>query len=514
MSNPLPDSEAPPVCRRRRWPYVLALLSLPVLALIGACFYVDVSGERELRAALAETERQDPRWRLDDVEADRLLVPDVTNSGVPAMAATNLLPQKWPFWDYPPTAQDPPEAQQRWQALQDSFSNLEPQRQLNDEQTAALRKEMKRASPALVEARKLVDMTEGRYPITYSADFISTLIPHTQDARGIARLLSCDAHLRAQELDADGALASCRGALDAGRSVGDEPLLISQLVRIACRAMAVGQAERVLAQGEPSQDALKQFQQLLEKEEPEPLLLIAARGERAGLDRLMETIQSGKTKLTARDLAVTARFGGQSAPSAVEDLVLWMPGSYKGQRAAMLRYMNRYVELAKLPPEQQHPGFRQLEATTKDQPVLVRLLVPALGKVSEAARRSQAQLRCAIVAAAAERYRLAKGQWPGTLDVLKEAGYVREAPTDPYDGQPLRWLRLDDGLEVYSVGPDGEDNGGKMDRQNPTTPGTDLGFRLWDVARRRQPAAPSSHLGAADEGGPPRALVPPAGAGQ
>jgi hypothetical protein len=157
--------------------------------------------------------------------------------------------------------------------------------------------------------------------------------------------------------------------------------------------MAVGQAERVLAQGEPSQDALKQFQQLLEKEEPEPLLLIAARGERAGLDRLIETIQSGKTKLTARDLAVTARFGGQSAPSAVEDLVLWMPGSYKGQRAAMLRYMNRYVEIAKQPPEQQHARFRQLEATTKDQPVLVRLLVPALSKVAEAARRSQAQLR-------------------------------------------------------------------------------------------------------------------------
>jgi len=89
------------------------------------------------------------------------------------------------------------------------------------------------------------------------------------------------------------------------------------------------------------------------------------------------------------------------------------------------------------------------------------------------------------------------------LDKLKKAGYVREALSDPYDGQPLRWLRLDDGVEVYSIGPDGEDNGGKMDRQHPLTPGTDLGFRLWDVAKRRQPPVPSKPLPEPKEKGPP-----------
>jgi type II secretory pathway pseudopilin PulG len=308
------------------------------------------------------------------------------------------------------------------------------------------------------------------------------LMPHLQDAREIAALLSYDALMRAQNQDPDGALASCRGTLNAGRSIGDEPNLIAQLVRIACRAIATRQAERVLAQGEPSEDALRQYQELLEKEEPEPLLLIGVRGERAGLDQLMEAFQSGKIKYSVRDLFV------KSAPSLEEELVPWAPGFYKFQRTALLRTMNRFVELAKLPYEQ-HAPFQQLEATIKDQPVLVRLLIPAMSKVSDASQRSQAQLRCAIAAVAAERYRLAKGQWPGTLGVLKEAGYVRGTPSDPYDGQPLRWLRLDDGAEVYSIGPDGKDNGGKMDRQNPTAPGTDIGFRLWDAAKRRQPPA-------------------------
>jgi hypothetical protein len=465
---------------------------------LGFYVYLNAAGERDLRAALAETERLDPHWRLEDVEADRAVIPEAENSGGPAVAAKQLLPANWPSWDYPPAAQDPPDAEQKRRDLEEGFHDLEPQRQLNEEQATALRDEVRRAAAALAEASKLVGRTEGRYPITYSPDFISTLIPHTQDARLIADLLGYDTVLRAQDKDPDGALASCRGALNAGRSIGDEPLLISQLVRIACRAMATRQAERVLAQGEPSEGALRQFQELLEKEESEPLLLIVARGERAGTDRLMETIQSGKTKLSARSLTVLAGVGEKGAPSLSDDLTLWMPGSYKSQRAAMLRYMNRYVELAKLPPEQQHAPFQQLEATAKDQPVLVRLLAPALGKVADAARRSQAQMRCATVATAAERYRLARGRWPDRLDELKDAGYLPGLPADPYDGQPLRWRRLDDGRVVYSIGPDCQDDGGKLDRRNAAAPGTDIGFRLWDVAQRRQ--APPNPGHARDRG--------------
>jgi hypothetical protein len=99
------------------------------------------------------------------------------------------------------------------------------------------------------------------------------------------------------------------------------------------------------------------------------------------------------------------------------------------------------------------------------------------------------QFRCAIVALAAERYRRARGQWPETLEALAAVGYLKQVPTDVFDGRPLRWRRLDDGAVVYSVGPDGQDNGGKLDPKNPAAPGTDVGIRLWDVARRRQPAA-------------------------
>jgi hypothetical protein len=133
--------------------------------------------------------------------------------------------------------------------------------------------------------------------------------------------------------------------------------------------------------------------------------------------------------------------------------------------------------------------------------VLIALLMPANQKVSEAYRRSQAGLRCARVAVAAERYRRDKGRWPKTLDELTH-DYLKAVPTDPYDGKPLRYKHLADGVIVYSVGPDKEDNGGARNRNNAQAKGIDYGFRLWDVAARRQPPAEVLPM-------PQEAFIPP-----
>jgi hypothetical protein len=62
-------------------------------------------------------------------------------------------------------------------------------------------------------------------------------------------------------------------------------------------------------------------------------------------------------------------------------------------------------------------------------------------------------------------------------------------PFDPFTGKELRLGKFDQGIVIYSVGPDGIDNGGKIER-SLTAPGTDVGIRLWDVQYRRQPAKP------------------------
>ncbi len=149
MFNPLGNPASPFALPRRTRRWVVFLLSLFILVVVGAYFHRIFAAEYELRAAVAEADRTDPRWHLGDVEADRTVVPDAENSARPAAAAKHLFPEKWPFWDWPDAATDqsggPPGAPDKHKTLADSLQDLEPQRQLNDAQATALHTELRRA---------------------------------------------------------------------------------------------------------------------------------------------------------------------------------------------------------------------------------------------------------------------------------------------------------------------------------------------------------------------------------
>ncbi len=96
-------------------------------------------------------------------------------------------------------------------------------------------------------------------------------------------------------------------------------------------------------------------------------------------------------------------------------------------------------------------------------------------------------LNCAITGLAMERYRITNGKWPRKLEELVPE-YLAKLPTDPFNGEPLLVGTIPGGLVIYSVGPDLQDNNGLIDDSKPTKEGTDIGFRLWEVPMRRQPA--------------------------
>jgi hypothetical protein len=102
-------------------------------------------------------------------------------------------------------------------------------------------------------------------------------------------------------------------------------------------------------------------------------------------------------------------------------------------------------------------------------------------------------MRSALVMVAVERFRQAHQRWPNALEELVPP-FLEKIPDDPYTGTRLLYRRLPDGVVIYSVGPDGVDNGGNIRPQNPPTafgvsPGADIGFRLWDPKHRRQKAS-------------------------
>jgi hypothetical protein len=249
-------------------------------------------------------------------------------------------------------------------------------------------------------------------------------------------------------------------------------------------AVAAANLERLLAQGQASPAELERLQQAYETHLADPVLLTALRGERAGMDK-------------------NAYFSNMPIPGGPPPSVvnLPVPGWQDNNFATMLQFMNRGVEAAKLPPDEQCREFAEWE---KDIKVIAGsrwrrlmnlhavLMLPAMEKVAVADSRRQVGQGCAILALAAERYRLQHGKWPEKIEDLKPL--VKNIPIDPFATGPLKLKRTPDGLIIYSVGADEQDNGGNLDRTQPLKKGADLGFQLWDVEKRRQPAKPPTQV--------------------
>jgi hypothetical protein len=462
-------TSVPPARRRRRLLWI-GLVLLGLVAAGGAVLYVCyTAGARELREAVAEADRLDPGWRFENLEGARADVPDAENAARQVLTARRLVPASW--LSAPPNPSGP--------ELEERLAKLPPPTLLGGMDLEELRAALRAAAAAVDPARKVADLPRGRYAVTWAPDYIGTLMPHLQDVRTVARLLSLDAVRRAHDGDLAGALVSCRAVVNTGRSIGDEPTPVSQLARLFCQRRALMTLERVLAQGEAPAAELEAVQRLLEEEAKEPLQLTAARGERAAIHGHLEIVRAGQFDRAAYGMASSV------LGSKGDDLRDRFRA--RGVHAVYLRYLTAVVEVAKLPPEEQHARWAQVPDPPEDVPVLLAALTrgPDPRKTATTFHTTLGQLRCASAAVAAERYRLEHGRWADTLDQLVPR-YLQGVPTDPFDGRPLRLRRLGDGIAIYSVGPDRRDDGGKLDRAAPWAMNPDGGFQLWDVEHRRQ----------------------------
>jgi hypothetical protein len=449
------------------------LLAVPV----GVYFYIAWAGDTDLAMAIAETDQLDPHWRFDDLVAERAPISDEPNPALVAMKADALTR---------------PSGFDLGRNSHVLFEDVPPQHRLNGPQIAALREALTKFEEAVKVARTLKDFPgEGRFPIRYDTDIFSINLEPLQRNRGVMYMLENDAMLRAEEEDAAGAMQSCRALLVTARSIGTEPFLIAMLIRVAGNQITVQTLERVLAQGEPPADELLALQELLAREMEAPLLAQAIRGERGSFDRFIAGMDSGNI----RPSRLVTNINGGAANTVEGWLLDAFPAIVTRGRADYLRIMNKAVAASGLPPEKQAEAFAEIDRdVVTSRATVVKLLMPAVSKVSGANRRNQANLRCAVCGIAAERYRLKHDQWPGTLEDLVKDKLLAAVPTDPFDGRPLRLKLMPDGILIYSVGPDGVDNGGIMNRANPQQQGTDMGFRLWDVNARRQPPLPPPQL--------------------
>ena len=349
----------------------------------------------------------------------------------------------------------------------DAIVSLAPGARLSARSRQSLQAALDAAAPALVEARGLADLSTGRFPVVWTKDGISSLLPHLSKSRDVANLLLADAILESEAGNTNASLRACLAILNAGRSVGDEPALVSQRRRMELGERACRQIERTLAQGEPSAIALATLQTSLDDEDDQPLFAIGIRGDRAA---------HGPFSLRSR----LWRFHAQSAPQRGVRVHIRALLEHRPRPERSTFDLTTAAErIALLPAEEQYTAFQQLETDAKSLPFASRMLVPAILRVATAGLSSRARLRCASAALGCQRYRLVRGTWPSALEVLVPE-FLRRRPIDPFDGKPLRFRRDSDQIAIYSVGADRRDDGGRTETAPPSTAGRDLEFRLWD----------------------------------
>jgi hypothetical protein len=114
------------------------------------------------------------------------------------------------------------------------------------------------------------------------------------------------------------------------------------------------------------------------------------------------------------------------------------------------------------PEAVQHADDDVVASTEHPTPfnIMERLFLPALGRAVTKSAQGQESVDLARVAIALERYRLAHGEYPESLEALVPR-FMKQIPHDIINGQPLHYRRTSDGQFVlYSVGWNGTDDGG------------------------------------------------------
>jgi hypothetical protein len=457
-----PDVAVRARCRRRRL-LVAGATCLGLVASLGAgWWYLAWAAERDFQEALAETDRLDPGWRIEDLLKAREQVPEDENSALLVLKVHAALRLGGGF-NF---------------KVEESIGALAPNVQLNAEQAVALQEYLGRQEKAQAFARRLKDMPRGAYPNTYDPQKAVLTVDWVQRAREVTHFLSLGAMLATQEENGSLAADICRANLNTARSIGDDPTLIAHLVRIAMAEISIRSLQRVLAQATLAEDDLRLLQETVQREIDDPRLYWAMRGER-GIS--MDMLQATEDGRLARS---TINFG---KPGWQAWLAGWLPVTLSLNRAEYLRTVNQAVEASKAPVEKQLDALERVVEERGHGNAISGSILPAFSKVASAHARNQASLRATLLALAAERYRAEKTAWPASPDDLVKAGLLKAVPVDPFDGQPMRYLRVADGVVFYSVGYDRTDNGGVIDTNNPMTPGSDIGVRLWSPESRRLP---------------------------
>ena len=356
---------------------------------------------------------------------------------------------------------------------------------------------VKGMEPAAALARAAAAKPDCYFDRDYGRPGIDMLLPELSRIGQMSRLLAVSARVKAAAGRPDAARADLEALFCITPHVEQEPILISALVAMVNDRYAVRTLEALLADGTVPLTAVT----LAPTQFYNETLPRAFRMEEAFGLTIFSNIALGDPSTVAGIQAVAT---GCSGPERVLASPLFeLTGCAAVYRVFILppdlgfyvRAMHRYQQVTAMPYHEAQAEWERIEREFNrgaEMGMCSRLVFPALSGAVKHAATADARRALARLALAIERCRAGTGTYPESLDAVAPA-YIPAVPRDPFDGQPLRMVRRDGHIVLYSVGADLKDDGGMpWDDKEDTG---DLVFRLTipgDAAPERDsaPAAP------------------------
>lgn len=231
-------SALPPVKPKRRVPRSV-YFGLVLAAAVGAYAYFLLRDGNRLGELQAALDRDDPGWRMEDIWAEygRTVPPDGKNSMALIEKANAAIPQSFIEWMGKPES-----LPGRLADLRESDGERVDPRSVEEAQG-----QLNELRPALELALKLREYPGvGGADPKLSFDGIGTLLPHIEKVRRVQTLLKLEGDTAAVSGDADRAAVAAIACIHAGRAIGNEPFVVSQMVRRLGSLDAIEIAERCL----------------------------------------------------------------------------------------------------------------------------------------------------------------------------------------------------------------------------------------------------------------------------
>jgi hypothetical protein len=332
------------------------------------------------------------------------------------------------------------------------------------------------AEKDLEQLRAASHRPAARYPVFYDMDNPwGILLPHLGRINQTCRRLQLRTCAELAAGRSEDALNDVKLMLYLADSVKDETFLISYLVRISCLQLATQPVWEGLAEHRWTdaqlQELQKQFQQydfIADMKRPfdserAAVSLTAELIEKKGLGYLIEIVGPGQPTSMGKKFA---SWCGGFVPHGwycLEQLNYMK--LCQMQLSGTSDPMNKRVfpgQIAEnnLKLQQEFPIHRIAGEFLRHR-LLAKLMMPALTKIPAKGAQAQVAADEVALACALERFRLANGNLPESLDALVPK-FISQSPNDVIGGKPYNYRRAADGQFIlYSVGWNEKDDGGK-----------------------------------------------------